>query len=92
MKEECITNKLQKSQLNPNTREDSINKLRGRLQNADVQDHLINPILLFKKDTLVRLTIEDIIIDYIITVHLTHSLKYETSTDYLKETLKLRKY
>lgn len=57
MKEECSTNKLQKSQLNRNIHEDSINKLHGRLQNADVQDHLINPILLFKKDTLTRLTI-----------------------------------
>ena len=55
-----ITKELQNSSLNPNIHEDGIIRLHGRLQNADIPDDSINPILLPRKDTLTRLIIEDI--------------------------------
>ena len=44
--EGCITKELQNIQLNLNIHEDGIIRLHGRLQNADIPDDSINPILL----------------------------------------------
>ena len=60
IKEGYITKELQNSQLNPNIHEDGIIRLHGRLQNAEIPDDSINPILLPRKDTPARLIIEDI--------------------------------
>ena len=60
IKEGYITKELQNSKLNPNIHEDGIIRLHGRLQNTDMPDDSINPILLPRKDTLTRLIIEDI--------------------------------
>ena len=46
IKEGCITKELQNSQLNQNIHEDVIIRLHGRLQNTDIPDDSINPILL----------------------------------------------
>ena len=45
IKEGYITKELQNNQLNPNIHEDATIRLHGRLQNADLQDDSINPIL-----------------------------------------------
>ena len=92
IKEGCITKELQNSPLNPHLHEDGIIRLYGRLQNADIPDDPINPILLAIKDALSRLMIEDIHRRFLHSNHLTHSLKYEISTGYQKEEQKLRKY
>ena len=55
-----IIKELQKSQPNRNINEDGIIKLHGRLQNADIPDDSINPILLPQKDTVTGLITEDI--------------------------------
>ena len=60
IKEGYITKELQNSQVNPNIHEDRIIRLHGKLQNANIPDDSINPIIFPRKGSLTRLIMEDI--------------------------------